>query len=182
MMAKALEVRLGQFLVRVGKSDGRVDPDAGHALQGLVRHPHPGQRAVPRHDLRPRVPARSVDRSGQLLLHPGAAPGDLLQRPVRGRHRRDLPERFRLVGQHPEIADRAGAVRDRAGDVGQYPAPVMLEQPAAEQRLRQAPGQARLVRQAAHQPEPGMRHDPGSVAGDFQAVSPRGNVHFQSAP
>jgi hypothetical protein len=27
-----------------------------------------------------------------------------------------------------------------------------------------------------------MRHDPGSVAGDFQPVGPRGNVHFQSAP
>ena len=166
----------------MGGGDGRVDPDARHPLQGLVRDPHPGQRAVPRHDLRPRIPACGADRSGQLLLRPGAAPGDLLQRPVRRRHRRDLPERLRLVGKHPEIADRAGTVRDRARDVGQHPAPVMMDQPAAEQRLRQAPGQARLVRQAPHQPEPGMRHDPGSVAGDFQAAGPRGNVHFQSAP
>jgi hypothetical protein len=166
----------------VGGGDGRVDPDARHALQGLVRDPHPGQLAVPRHDLRPGVAARGADRGGQLLLRPGAAPGDLLQRPVRRRHRRDLPERLRLVGQHTEVADRAGTVRDRARDVGQYPAPVMMEQPAAEQRPRQAPGQARFVRQAAQQPEPGMRHDPGSVTGHFQAAGPRGNVHFQSAP
>ena len=129
IMAETFEIPLGQFLLRMGGGDGRVDPDARHALQGLVRDPHPGQRAVPRHDLRPRVAARGVDGSGQLLLHPGAAPGDLLQRPVRRRHRRDLPERLRLISQHPEITDRAGTVRDRARDVGQYPAPVMMEQP-----------------------------------------------------
>ncbi len=78
--------------------------------------------SVPRHDLRPRMPARGANGSGQLLLRPGAAPGDLLQRSVRRRHRRDLPERLRLISQHPEIADRAGAVRDRARDAGQHPA------------------------------------------------------------
>ena len=31
----------------------------------------PGSVAVPRHDLRPRVPARGTHRSGQLLRHPG---------------------------------------------------------------------------------------------------------------
>jgi hypothetical protein len=33
----------GQFLVRMGGGDGRVDPDTGHALQGLVRDPRSGQ-------------------------------------------------------------------------------------------------------------------------------------------
>ena len=48
MMAETFEIPLSQFLLRMGGGDGRVDPDAGHALQGLVRDPHPGQRAVPR--------------------------------------------------------------------------------------------------------------------------------------
>jgi hypothetical protein len=60
MMAETFEVRFGELIVRMGTGDGRVDPDARHALQGLVRHPHPGQRAVPRHGLRPRMPARGV--------------------------------------------------------------------------------------------------------------------------
>ena len=74
-MAEAFEIPFGQFFLRVGGGDSRVEPDARHALQDLVRDPHPGQRAVPRHDLRPRVAARGVDGSDQLLLRPGAAPG-----------------------------------------------------------------------------------------------------------
>jgi hypothetical protein len=57
----------------------------------------------------------------------------------------------------------------------------MMEQTAAEQRPRQARGQARLIRQAAQQPEPGMRHDPGSAAGDFQAAGPRGRESYREA-
>ena len=58
-----------------------------------------------------------------------------------------VTERLHLVGQHPEITDRAGTFRDRARDVGQYPAPVMMDQPTAEQRLRQAEAGLVLLRE-----------------------------------
>jgi len=38
-----------------------------------------------------------------------------------------------------KIADHLRAVRDRRGQVGQHPAPVMDQQPPRDQRLRQAP-------------------------------------------
>ena len=46
-MAEAFEVRLSQVLPRRGRGDSRIDPDAGHAPQGLVRDPYPRQLAVP---------------------------------------------------------------------------------------------------------------------------------------
>jgi hypothetical protein len=42
-----LKVRLRQFLVAVRRDDGRVEPDAGHALELPVRDPDRGQPAVP---------------------------------------------------------------------------------------------------------------------------------------
>jgi site-specific recombinase XerC len=106
---------------------------------------------------------------------------DLAQRPPRGRHRRHQPEQLALVADHPEVADRLAAVGDRAGEVGQHPAPVMDQQPRRRQRLRQARGQADVVGQRPDQRHPGMRHDPGTAAGNFQTLQPAGSVHLTGA-
>jgi hypothetical protein len=68
IMAVSFEIPFGQFLVRMGESDGRVDPDAGHALQGLVRHPHPRSWPMRRFD-RPAASSRRISRlaAGQRL-------------------------------------------------------------------------------------------------------------------
>ena len=39
-----------------------------------------------------------------------------------GRHRAEQPA---PVADHPEVADRLAAIRDRAGQVGKHPAPVV---------------------------------------------------------
>ena len=130
VMAEALEIRLGQLLIRVRGHHGRVQPDARHPLQRLVRDPHRRQRA----GLRPRVPPRLVHRSRDLALRPVPGAGDLLQRPPRRRHRRHQAEQLPLIAHHPEITDHPGAVRDRARQVADDPAPVMTPQ-----RRRQRP-------------------------------------------
>jgi len=114
MMPEPLEVRFREFLVRVREGHGGIQPDAGHTCQHLIRDPHPGQLPVPRHRLPPGVPARRVRCGSQLPRRPRAALCDLLQRPVRRRHRRDLPERLLLISQHPEITDRPGTISDHA--------------------------------------------------------------------
>lgn len=45
-MAEAFEIRLRQFLIGARRGDGRIEPDAGHALQHLICDPHARQRAV----------------------------------------------------------------------------------------------------------------------------------------
>ena len=69
VMAVALEVRLCQLQVQVSARghDGRVQPDAGHALQRPVRDPDRRQPAVPRDALRPCVPPRLVHRGRERL-------------------------------------------------------------------------------------------------------------------
>ena len=140
---------------------------AGHASQHLVRDPHPRQLPVPSPPAPKRTGApRSLRQSVPAPSAPRAALRDLPQRPVFGRHRRDLPERLLLISQHPAITDRPGTISDHAGDVSQYPAPVMPQ----TRPDHSAPGQACLIRQPAHQAEPRMRHDPGSAARDFQGL------------
>jgi hypothetical protein len=178
MMTETYEIGLGELLVRVRERHRGIEADARHALQGLVRDLHPGQLPVPRDRLRPGEPPPGVHRGGQLPRRRVPAFRDLLQRLVHHRHRRDLPEQLALVGEDPEIAEPPRTVRDRAGHVRQHPAPVMVNEPARRQRRRQAAGQSRLIRQVPQQPDPGMRHDPGTVPGYFQALRPRGNVHF----
>jgi ABC1 atypical kinase-like domain len=94
--------------------------------------------------------------------------------------RLNLPPSYVLI--HRVLASGLGVLCHHARQIGQHPAPVMAQHPARPQRPRQPSGQACLIRQAPHQAQPGMRHDPGPAARDFQAVRPRGNVHFQSAP
>jgi len=45
------------------------------------------------------------------------------------------PEQFGLISHHPEVADRLGAISDRAGQVRHHPAPVMDQQPPRGQRF-----------------------------------------------
>lgn len=52
--------------------------------------------------------------AGDALQGPVPAGRGLLQRPPRGRDRRDRAEQLPLVAHHPEIADHPGPVRDRA--------------------------------------------------------------------
>jgi hypothetical protein len=144
--------------------DGGIEPDADHAVQDPVRQPHPGQRAVPGHDLRPRVPPGRAHRRSDPLVSARPAIGDLLQRPPRGRHRCHQAEQLPLVRHHPEIGDHPGTVRDRACQVGQHPAPVMDQHPRRGQRGRQPVGQAGLVGQMPQQRQSGMRHDSPAAA------------------
>ena len=53
VMTEPFEIRLREFLVRVRRGDGGIQPDAGHPVQGPVRDPHAGQRAVAGLDLPP---------------------------------------------------------------------------------------------------------------------------------
>ena len=180
-MPEPLEIRLCQFLVAVRGHDGRVQPDAGHALELPVRDPDRRQAAVPRDAVRPRVPPRLIHRGRD--LPPPAVPAGrgLLQRPPRGRHRRDRPEQLPLVAHHPEIADHPGPVGDRARQVGEDAAPVMPAQRRG-QRRRQAGRQARPVRQLPQQGKARVRHDARAAAGDFKTARPSGSVHVKGAP
>ena len=126
MMPVAFEIRLCQFLVAVRLDAGRVQPDAGGALKLPVRDPDRRQRP----GLRPRVPPRLVHSGGDLAADRFPAGRGLLQRPPRGRHRRDRAEQLPLVAHHPEIADHPGPVRDRARQVREHPAPVMTARQA----------------------------------------------------
>ena len=182
VMAVALEVGLRELLVRVRERHGGIQPDAGDTIQGPVRQPHPGQRAVPGYDLRPRVPPCRIHRRRDPLVRPRPAARDLLQRPPRRRHRRHQPEQLPLIGHHPEIGDHPGAVRDRARQIGRHPAPVMDQEPRRRQRPRQATRQARPIGQVPQQRQPGMRHDALTAARYFQAPGPPGIVHGESAP
>ena len=83
--------------------------------------------------LRPCVPPRLVHRGGDLAAGAVPAGRGFLQRPPRGRDRRDRAEQLPLVAHHPEIADHPGPVRDRARQVREDPAPVM---PARRRRQR----------------------------------------------
>ena len=181
VMAEAFEVRLCQLLVAVRGHDGGVQPDAGHALEPAVRDPDRRQPAVPRDAVRPRVPPCLVHRGRDLPPPAVPAGGGLLQRPPRGRHRRDRAEQLPLVAHHPEIADHPGAVRDRARQVREHAAPVMPAQ-GRRQRRRQASRQARPVRQLAQQHQPRVRHDARAAAGDFKTTRPSCTVHVESAP
>jgi hypothetical protein len=124
MMPESFEIRLSQFLVRVRVHHGGVQPDAGDPGQLPVRHLHRRQLAMPGGDLGPGMPPCPVHRRGHLAPGPHPAAGDLLQRPPRRRHGRDLPEHLFLVTHHPEIADRPGAVGDRARQVREDTPPV----------------------------------------------------------
>ena len=181
VMPEAFEVRLCQLLVAVRRDDGRVEPDAGHALELPVGDPDRRQRAVPGGAVRPRVPPRLIHRGRDPAPSAVPAGGGLLQRPPRGRHRRDRPEQLPLVAHHPEVADHPGAVGDRARQVREHPAPVMPAQ-GRRQRRRQAGRQARAVRQLAEQGQPRVRHDARAAAGDFKTARPSGTVHFEGAP
>jgi hypothetical protein len=64
VVAEPLEVRLGQFLIRVRLDHGGVQPDTGHLVEDLVRDPHPRQPAVPGGQVRPRRPPGGVHRRG----------------------------------------------------------------------------------------------------------------------
>ena len=180
-MAVAFEVRLCQFLVAVRGHDGRVQPDAGHALEPAVRDPDRRQPAVPRDAVRPRVPPRLVHRRRDLAPPAVPASRGLLQRPPRGRHRRDRAEQLPLVAHHPEIADHPGPVRDRARQVREDAAPVMAAQ-RRRQRRRQPGRQARPVRELPQQDKPRVRHDARAAAGDFKTTRPSCSVHAESAP
>ena len=114
-------------------------------------------------------PARRTHRGSKPPARPGPAVRDLLQRPPHRRHRRHQPEQFLLISHDPEIGDHPGAVRDRARQIRQHPAPVMHQQPWCRQRPRQAAGQAGPVSQVPQQRQPGMRHDSLAAAGDFQS-------------
>jgi hypothetical protein len=182
VMAIAFEIRLREFLVRMRERHGGIQPDAGHAIQGPVRQPHPRQRAMPGRDLHPRVTAGRVHRRRDPPVRPRPATGDLLQRPPRRRHRRHQPEQLPLIAHHPEIGDHPGAVRDRARQIRRHPAPVMHQEPRRGQRPRQPAGQARLIGQVPQQHQPGVRHDALTAASYFQAPRPTGSVHAESAP
>jgi len=162
---------------RVRGHHGRVQPDAGHPVQRLVRDPHRRERA----GLRPRVPPRPAHCGGEPALRPVPADGDLLQRPPRRRHRRDRPEQLPLVAHHPEIGDNPRPVRDRARQDSEHPAPVMTPQ-RRRQRLRQPRSQARPVRHLPQQRQSRMRHDPRTAPGNFQTPRPPCTVHLESAP
>ena len=159
-----------------------VQPDAGHPVQRLVRDPHAGQLPVPGRDARPRRAAGGVHRRGDAPCCPRPAGRDLAQCPPGGRHRGDQAEQLALVADHPEVADRLAAVGDRAGQVRQHPAPVMHQQPVRGQRPGQARGQAGVVGQRPDQRHPGVRHDPGTAASDFQPLQPAGSLHSTGAP
>jgi hypothetical protein len=126
--SRSLEVRLCQFLVAVRRHDGRVQPDAGHALELPVRGRIAGippRRAMPwAHACRRALFIAAVTfrllRSPSRRRPPSAPP--------RGRHGRDRPEQFRLTAHHPEIADHQGGVRDRACQVREDAAQVMPAQ------------------------------------------------------
>ena len=177
MMPVALEVRLCQFLVAVRRDDGGVQPDAGHALQDPVRDPDRRQRP----GLRPRVPPRPVHRRGDLAAGPVPAGRRLLQRPPRGRHRRDRAEQLPLVAHHPEIAEHPGPVGDRARQVREDPAPVMPG-PRRRQRRRQPGRQPGPVRQLPQQHQPRVRHDARAASRNFKTARPSGTVHVEGAP
>ena len=132
-MAESLEIRLCLLLVRVGGHDSGVQADAGDPRQLPVRDLDRRELPVPGDDLGPGVTPRLAYRSGDPA--PGAVPagGGLLQRPPRGRDRRDLAEDLVLVTDDPEVADHPGAVGDRARQVGEDPAPV---QAAVRRRQR----------------------------------------------
>ena len=124
---------------------------------------------------------RALFTAAATLRCPVPGAGDLLQRPPRRRHRRDLPEQLPLIAHHPEIADHPGAVGDRARQVAHDPAPVMPPQ-RRRQRLRQARRQAPLIRKVPQQRQPGMRRDARTAASDFQTPRPPCSVHVESAP
>jgi len=58
----------------------------------------------------------------------------------------------------------------------------MDQQPRRGQRLRQAPGQARLIRQCPQQHQASVRHDSLTARSNVQAPRPPGSVHLESAP
>ena len=146
VMPEALEIRLRQLLIRMRRDDRGVQPDAGHALQDLIRDPHAGQGAVAGLNRRPRLAAGAVHRPGDPGQRPRAARGDLIERPPRRGHRGDQAEQLFLVGQHPEVADHLAAISDRAGQVRRHPPAVVDQQPGRGQRPRQPPGQPGLIR------------------------------------
>ena len=53
VVAEPLEIRLGSFLVAVAGHHRGIQPDAGHAVQHLVRDADAGQGAVPGRDAAP---------------------------------------------------------------------------------------------------------------------------------
>ena len=75
MMPEPLEIRLGQLLVRVREGDRRIQPDARHSRQHPVGQAHPGQRPVPRDDLRPGGPAGLIHRRDDPPVRAGAGAG-----------------------------------------------------------------------------------------------------------
>ena len=105
----------------------------------------------------------------------------LLQRPPRGRDRRDRAEQLPLVAHHPEIADHPGPVRDRARQVREDPAPVMPG-PRRRQRRRQPGRQPGPVGQLPQQHQPCVRHDARAAACDVKTTGPSGSVHVEGAP
>ena len=182
VQAEPLEIRLGAFLVRMTGHHAGIQPDPGHALQHLVRDPDTGKGAVPGGGRGPGPAPRRVHRGADPAQRPLPATGDLSQRAPRRGHRGDQPEQTFLIAYHPEVADHLGAVGDRAGQVRHHPPPVMNQQPVRGQRPGQPSGQAHVVRQRPDQRHPGMRHDPGAIRGDSQALQPASSVHLSSAP
>jgi hypothetical protein len=70
---------------------------------------------------------------------------------------REFPSAASCCSARAASASSLAAVGDRAGQVGRHPAPVMDQQPPRGQRLRQARGQAGLVRQCPDQRYFGVR-------------------------
>jgi hypothetical protein len=89
MMAVTFVIRLRAGLPGVRRDDGRIQPDARHPVQDLVRDPHARDLAVPGRDPRPCPPLGGVHRGSNPRPGPRPAGGDLAQRPPRRRHRRN---------------------------------------------------------------------------------------------
>jgi hypothetical protein len=155
--------------------------NAGDPGQLPVRDLQRRELPVPGGDLRPGVTPGLADRDGDLPARPVSTGGGLLQGAPRGRDRRDLPECLGPVAHDAEVADHAGAVGGRAGQVGEDPSPVQAAV-RRRQRRRQARGQAGAVAELAEEDQARVRYDARSAAGDFEPAGPCGSVHVESAP
>lgn len=153
---RLLERRGGADLLGVRNHDRGVQPDHHRVTQIAVTGDRRGDAAVPCFDQLPHPTARFRPPPPDAFQRLGV---DLVQRPPRGRHRGDRAEQLALITQHRDVTDRASAVGQHDGDVGQHPAPVMhRDEPGPGQRLGQLRRQTGPVTDQTRQRRAGMRH------------------------
>ena len=161
----ALAVRCGALLLRVALQKLRVEVER-HRRRPRPQRPRPFARAS----------ARLPDRR-QLRL------AERVQKPCRGRVRRNRTEQLRLLRQHTKIGDTLAAVDHRRREVNQHPSRIVLRPSPKQMRehRRQLTVEAEPASQLRHQHSPRTRNQRRLIGGDLKRSEPAAMLHPQDA-